>query len=248
MIPQPVNIQTLPASAQNVVAGFVQKLLESLGENAVSILVYGSAAGVNYNPGISNINLAVIVRQIDFSVLKQCQAVFKKGQEKRIATPLLLTKDYIQGSLDVFPLEYCEIKANHIVIFGEDFFKDLDIPLKDLRLLCEQQIKGKLLNLRQAYLGLGEHREHYKELLIALLGDLLPVFRQLIVFKGQKPLGANEEMIPQMAGLYAVDGQPFLEVYQRKHKKISIPPGRLEELVHQFIVQLEGLSRQIDLI
>src|SRR5437667_194921 len=76
----------------------------------------------------------------------------KWGRKHRISTPLFMTKEYVLHSTDVFPIEFTEIKERHRIIFGEDIFKDLDIPFKDMRLLCEQQIKGKLLHLRQAYL------------------------------------------------------------------------------------------------
>ena len=38
---------------------------------------------------------------------------------------------------------------------GRDILKDLKIDLKNLRFQCEQELKGKLLNLRQAYLEAG---------------------------------------------------------------------------------------------
>ena len=64
---------------------------------------------------------------------------------------MFLTRDYVLNSLDVFPIEFSEIKDQYKVIFGDDIFKDVEIPSKDVRLLCEQQVKGKLLHLRQAY-------------------------------------------------------------------------------------------------
>ncbi len=71
MIPSALkNINEFPLPLQPVIEEFASKLLENLNDNVHSILVYGSAAGVNYNPGISNINIAVIVKNLEFSVLK----------------------------------------------------------------------------------------------------------------------------------------------------------------------------------
>ncbi len=75
----------------------------------------------------------------------------------------------------------------------------MDIPLKDVRLLCEQQVKGKLLHLRQAYLDIGSTPSVLKKLLLSALSDLFPVFRQLIILKGQKPSEQKEEMLGQLA-------------------------------------------------
>ena len=134
------NINEFPASIQPVITEFANKFLENLNDNVHAILVYGSAAGVNYLPGVSNINIAVIVKTLDFSVLNQSLGLIKWGHKHKIATPLFLTKEYILNALDVFPVEFSEIKEQHKLIFGEDVFKDLEIPLKDVCLLCEQQV------------------------------------------------------------------------------------------------------------
>jgi hypothetical protein len=172
--------------------------------------------------------------------------VVKWGQKHKIAAPLFLTKDYILGSLDVFPVEFNEIKEQHKVVFGEDFFKGLEVPVRDLRLLCEQQVKGKLLHLRQAYLGIGPNPSVLKNLLLSVLNDLVPVFRQLIILKGQEPREQKEEMLGQLAGIFSLDPEPFLAVYHDKNKKRLISAHQVEAYFQNFLIQLESLARLMD--
>jgi len=240
------NISEFPQPVQPVISEFASKLIENLNDNVHSILVYGSAAGGNYNPGISNINIAVIVKNLDFSVLNQSIAMVKSGRKHKISTPLFLTKEYILNSLDVFPIEFSEIKQQHKVIFGEDVFKDLDIPLKDVRLLCEQQVKGKLLHLRQAYLDIGSKPPVLKDLLSSVLSDLVPIFRQLIILKGQQPIEQKEQMLGQLARIFSLDLQPFLAIYHDKSKKSVIASHQVEAHYQNFLNQLENLSRHMD--
>lgn len=240
------NISEFPSTIQPVITEFANKLFKDLDGNIHSILVYGSAAGVNYINGVSNINIAIIVKDLEFALLKQSLGTIKWGHQHKIATPLFLTKEYVLSALDVFPVEFSEIKEQHRVIFGEDFFKDLEIPLKDVRLLCEQQIKGKLLHLRQAYLGFGPNPSVLKNFLSNLLSDLTPVFRQLIILKGQKPVQSKEEMFGQLAGIFSLDQEPFLAVYNDKNKKIKISDHQVEAHLQNFISQLENLSRHLD--
>jgi len=247
------NINELPPSIQTAISGFANKLLENLDDNLISVLVYGSAAGHvtggaagQYDHGVSNINIAVIVRNLDFAVLKQNLDLIKWGRKYKIATPLFLTKGHILNSLDVFPIEFSEIKEQHKVIWGEDFFKDLEIPRKDIRLLCEQQIKGKVIRLGQSYLDVAPHVSVIKNILISALNDLMPVFRQLIILKGQKPDGQKEEMLAQLAQLFSLDAGPLTAVYLDKKKKKVIPPGQVEAHLQNFISQLENLSRHLD--
>lgn len=240
------NITEFPQTIRPLISEFANKIVDKFDDNVRTVLIYGSAAGVNYNPGVSNINIAVIFKTIDLSVLDQSVALVKWGHKHKIATPLFLTKDYILNALDVFPVEFNEIKEQHKVIFGEEIFKDLDIPLKDIRLLCEQQLKGKLLHLRQAYLDIGSNPAVLKNLLIRALSDLVPVFRQLIRLKGQKPNEPKEEMLKRLAGIFSLDAQPFLAVYHDKSKKVLISSRQVEAHFQNFLAQLESLSRHMD--
>lgn len=247
MIPPSLkNISEFPPSIQPVITEFANKLSKYLDDSVHSIVVYGSAAGVNYNHGVSNINIAVIVKNLDFSVLNQSLGLVQWGHKHKIATPLFLTKEYILNSLDVFPVEFTEIKEQHKVIFGEDIFKDLDVPLKDVRLLCEQQVKGKLLHLRQAYLDIGPKPSVLKNLLLSALSDLIPIFRQLIILKGQKPAEQKEEMLEQLAKIFSLDPGPFLAVTHDKNRKILISSNQVEAHLQNFLSQLENLSRHLD--
>lgn len=223
------NITELPLSVQARVSQFALKLLENLGGNIKTILIYGSAAGVNYKPGVSNINIAVIVEKLDFAVLQQAFSLVQKFRRHRIAPPLFLTKEYVLNSLDVFPIEFSEIKAGHKIIFGEDFFAGLDIPLKDVKLLCEQQIKGKLLHLRQAYLDIGANNRVLKHFVSRTLNDLIPVFRQLIILKGQVPCEKKEDMLGQLAKIFVLDQQALAD-----------------NNFQNFLDQLEILARHMD--
>ena len=243
---QLININELPTSIQAPVSQFALKLLENLGDNVKTILVYGSGTGVNYNPGVSNVNIAVIVQKLDFTVLKQALALVKGARKHKIAPPLLLTKEYVLNSLDVFPIEFSEIKEQHKIIFGEDFFAGLNIPLTDIRLLCEQQIKGKLLHLCQAYLDIGSNPAALKNFVSRAFSDLVPVFRRLISLKGQVPCANKEDMLRQLAKIFSLEEQSLLAIYHDKNKKILISSRQVETHFQDFFAQLEILSRHMD--
>jgi predicted nucleotidyltransferase len=240
------SIDELPLSVRPRVTEFANKLLENFRDNVTAMLVYGSAAGVNYVEGASNINLAVIVKELDLHVLDQALDFVKRGRKLKIAPPLFLTKEYILNSLDVFPIEFSEIKQRHKLIFGEDVFSSLDIPRKDVKLLCEQQIKGKLLHLRQAYLECGGNPFVLKKALTAVFVDLVPVFRQIILLKGGEPVEHKEGMLRQLAAIFSLDIGPLLAVYHDKNKKLPISSHQVEAHLQNFLNQLDTLSRHLD--
>jgi len=240
------NIEELPTSIQEPVSRLAIKLLEILSDNIKAIFVYGSSAGANFNPGVSDINVGVIVERLDLTVMKKVLVLVKAGRRQKIAAPLLLTKEYVLGSLDVFPIEFSEIKQQHKIIFGEDFFAHLNIPLNDVRLLCEQQVKGKLLHLRQAYLEIGTDPKSLKNFIFRAFTDLVPVFRQLVILKGQEPFPLKEDLLRQLADIFALDERAFMAVLQDKHRKVFISAKLVETHLQNFLDQLEVLSRHMD--
>ena len=102
------------------------------------------------------------------------------------------------------------------------------------------------MRLRQAYLDIGSNPSVLKKLLLNALSDLIPVFRQLIILKGQKPVEKKEEMFGQLAGIFSLDLQPFLAVLQDKAKKNLISSNQVEAHLQNFLNQLENLSRHMD--
>ena len=156
-------------------------------DNVISIAIYGSASGGDYLPKFSDINSLVIFRQFEFSQLKKSLGVIARGISKKITAPLVLTREDIRSSVDIFPIEFWDMKENHVLIYGEDVLTSLDIPQKYLRLFCEQQIKGKLIRIRQAYLEAGRTYKGKESLLKDSLTTLMPIFRVLIRLKGRVP-------------------------------------------------------------
>ena len=66
--------------------------------------------------------------------------------------PLFMTKRNMDMSLDSFPIEWLEIQERHLLLEGEDVVGTLEVPQTYLRLQCEHELRGKLIQLRQAYL------------------------------------------------------------------------------------------------
>ena len=240
------NISELPLPVQPLVSDFSQKLLADLNGNIKSILVYGSAAGADYDHGTSNVNVAVIVKDLDLGNLSPCLKTIKWGHKNRMATPLILSEAYVSNAFDVFPIEFSDIKRRHKVIFGEDFFSGIDIPLKDVRLLCEQQVKGKLLHLRQAYLETGANPVVLKNLLSSALRDLIPVFGQLLVLKGLPPEENKEKLFEAVSRTFSLDADAFVAVLNDKTRRVLIAPRQVEAYLQSFLSQLEKLSRHLD--
>lgn len=241
-----INIDKLPLDVQGKVNEYCRKLLDIHGANVTCIAVYGSAAGINFVPGVSDINIAVVFRALDFEVFKKSVPLSVMGRKHKITAPLFLTADYIKNSLDVFPIEFGEIKDNHLVICGEDVFSALTIEAKHIRLLCEEQIKGKLLRIRQAYLEHGNDPKVLKALLGDSLHALMPIFRQLVRLRGEEPSVDKVQILDQLAKLFALDTSSLLSIHQEKSRIVPMSLDQTEIHLRNYLQQLEILAHHVD--
>jgi hypothetical protein len=89
---------------------------------------------------------------------------------------LLLTPAEFRRTLDVFPLEYGEIIAKHVIIAGADPFAGADVADADRRRACEQQAKSHLIHLREGFLENGRDPRNVEW----LIARSVPAFRRLL--------------------------------------------------------------------
>ena len=125
----------------------------------------------------AEIRSIALVQSLDFEDLAAC-VPFSAGWAKRgLAVPLLLEREEFRRTLDVFPLEYGEIIATHVVVRGEDPFVGLTVPDADRRRACELQAKSHLIHLREGFLETGGDPRRVSR----LIGASAEGFRHLLL-------------------------------------------------------------------
>ncbi len=240
------NQEKLRPEVKDVLLAHAGQLGEALGENLLSIVVYGSAMGKNFIPGKSNINILLVLKEIDVGVLKNCLKLVAGGQKKNIVAPLMFTPRHIESSLDVFPIEFAEISDNHLTIYGEELLDNLKIEKKHLRLQCEREIKGKLIRLRQGYLESALKGNSLKILLEDSLRAILPIMRAALRLRDGTPPIEHTEIIAALSREFPLDKGIFLQVLSLKAQKKSPPQAELEALLANYLLQLQKLAQLVD--
>lgn len=135
------------------------------------------AYGLEHRSPDEPVHTLALVQRVTFEDLAACAPSVESWQQAGLAVPLLISREEFERTLDVFPLEYDAILADHIVIDGTDPFAGIRVASADLRRACEEQAKSHLIHLREAFLeGSREPRA---------IGNLIaasaPVFRTLLV-------------------------------------------------------------------
>ena len=243
-----LNLEKIPEVVQDDVRAFMNDLLAIHGEEIVSIVIYGSAAGGQYVPRRSDVNSAVIFGDIDFSVLKKSLSVISSAGRKKIRAPLFLTQEYILSSLDVFPIEFLDMQQQHVLIYGEDVLSSLDVPRQYVRLFCEQEIKGKLIRIRQAYLEVGLKPKAVDALLKDSLNSLIPIFRNLLRLRNKSVTFDKTAVLEHACGEFQLNSKIFTAIYRHVAGGEKIPGAEMDLRFGEYLAELKKLSRGIEKI
>ncbi len=240
------QLDSLNPQAAQLVEPFADELLQIEPANIIAVIVYGSATGVNFIKGRSNINLLIVLRQLGFIHLKGYQKLIYKAKKKKIVAPLFLTKEHILSSLDVFPIEFWEMKDNYVIIYGEDVFSDIYIDPADLRMQCERELKSRLIHIRQGYLEAAEKSGWLKLLLEESLSSVLPIMRNIIRLYGKRPPVKKEDIIERIKVEFNLSDSPFLDILKLKEK--NKPPSKeiLEAILNDYLQQIQQLAKVVD--
>jgi predicted nucleotidyltransferase len=224
------------------------ELVRNFGDNLESLVLYGSAATADFHPQLSDINLALVLKRIDLYTLDIVKQFLRKTGGRQIKTPLLLTREYIRTSVDVFPIEFLEIKEKHRLLWGEDVFGSLEIDLKNLRHECEHELKGRLMRLRQSFIEVRESSKAIRQLLLAAHQANYPAFRTALRLRKITPPVIKEEVTAALAVNFSLDAELFHALQRLRTHEIKLGVAGLRALVEKYLIEVEKLAAFIDRI
>ncbi|HXQ23581.1 MAG TPA: hypothetical protein VN812_18020 [Candidatus Acidoferrales bacterium] len=170
----------LDAKTEKAIAQIAEQVRLVFGTDLVSLVLYGSAAGVDFVPGRSDLNVAIVLERLTFPHLKALHQHLPKWHKLGMATPLLLDRHFIERGRDAFPMEFHDVRAQHRVLFGEEVFATMAIDSRHLRYQAEHEARGKLLRLRTLYAEIGADRKRLEALMLSSVKTFLIIMRNLI--------------------------------------------------------------------
>ncbi|MBN2328300.1 MAG: hypothetical protein JXR73_14225 [Candidatus Omnitrophica bacterium] len=241
------NLEAVPESVRSTIKDYFSKFINIFPDKIDSIYLYGSVITEDFRPEQSDVNSMVLFDSFESKEIGALRSVVRGGLKKRIIAPLCLSVETFRRSADVFPLEFIEIKDKHLCLYGDcDHVNELDIPREHLRAKIEEQIKGKLIRLRQVYM---EHQGLDRELadvLVEAQRQLFPVFRNLLRFLGMdSPPVSKDEILSKLESRTQFALLPCRQVWEHMTGRASIK-SRTLAVYNDYIDVLLKLAQVID--
>lgn len=218
----------------------------AFGDDLITIILYGSAAGRHYRPGKSDINFMVVLTETGIHNLDRAFPLIKKWRKRKVAVPLFLTERYVETSLDVFSIEYLNFQRSHVMVYGKNILEGLDFDRDMIRLQCEREIKGKLLILRETFLETAGEARQLKNVAAQSLGAFLAIFEALLYLKDLPLPDEPREIIRAATGAYDLDASLFQALLDIKEEKRKVSDGEMLRLFGDYLRAAENLSTIVD--
>jgi hypothetical protein len=146
-----------PGSLATVLAQLLSDLQQVFGPRLRALVAHGPRIRARHVDPKSPppVHSLAIVESISYQGLAGCGQHAPGWRAMGATIPLLLRPGEFQRSLDTFPVEYGDIIAHHVLVFGEDPFAGLAVAPEDLRRACEAWSKSHLIHLREGFIETG---------------------------------------------------------------------------------------------
>jgi predicted nucleotidyltransferase len=209
----------------------------------VSVVLYGSAARGEYRPGVSDLNVLVLLREVTPAALRAAGELAREWVAEGNAPPLMLSAEEWRRSTDVWAIEVADIQDAHLTLVGADPFEGVVIRPEDLRLQCERELKGKQIQLRERYLLFAGQPEELGGLLVRSFSTFLVLFRTVLRLEGGPAERDAEAVVRQVAQRVGFDPAPLLEIHRARSGGRPLRPLADSPVVAGY---LDAVSRVVD--
>lgn len=236
----------LNTQAEKTLAQFTEKVQQLLGEDLIAVVLYGSAAGDNFVPGVSDLNVVVIVTELRFTVLQKLQPHIGTWHKLGFAVPLLIDREFLHRGRDVFPMELYDIIEQHRLLWGEDVFRGLEVDPHHLRFQAEYEARSKLLRLRALYLEYAGDQARFQTLMLDSLKTFLILIRNLLRMHGEEGLPTYAEVLAHFEQRFHLAFPRMRDLIAIREEKRAWPSGDATSFFGDYLAEVQQLIGVVD--
>lgn len=223
----------------------VQRLQTACGENLVSVVLYGSAAREDFHEQYSDVNLLLVLNDLGPSALQAITPVITWWtHEERLHPPMIMTRQELQESADVFAIELLDIKMVHRTLAGEDVVMSIDVPMNLHRVEVEHELRTTLLRLRQHLLLAPDKTDELRAVLAKSISSVTTLFRHALIALGEDTPHSKQKVLEQAGEVFGFNAQPLRSILELRNDPNQ--PRSVLELYHAYLAAIGQVAHELD--
>jgi len=232
--------------AEKQINEFISRLRAASGENLESVILYGSATDGEFHPDFSNVNLLCVLRETSFAALVAIAPAVEWWTKQKHHEPLILTREELESSTDVFSIELLDMQHRHRILFGADVLSGLKIPMHLHRAQLEYELREKLILLRERLLLAANNKKQLWELMLHSLSAFTTLFRHGLIALGATPPKAKRETIKELASRISFDDSAFLQLLDIREHKAETKQFDVAVVFARYLAAVQQVTAAVD--
>jgi hypothetical protein len=198
------------------------QLREAAGGNLLGVALYGGLVKGRYTPGISDVNVLVVVADAGLPALLALAPVLTAARRNASVVPFVTTPGDLRDTATLFPVKILDIRTSHRTLWGDPHLAGITVDAGALRLRVLQEIKNLELRLRLRVIERGANPDVLWRGLVSSLpktavtletvlrarGIAVPADRPSLLRRAAAELGVPAERIDRLADLRRIDRRP----------------------------------------
>lgn len=217
------------------------------GTDLHAVVLYGSAAGRDYSKKFSDFNVFCVLTEVTPAMLSKANRVVRRWTKKGNPPPHFFYPSYFEQSLDVFPLEFLDMKDRHEVLVGKNPLEGMAVDYKNLRHQCESELRGKLIHLRSFFAANCDRPRQLAEIMVESFPTVVAAMRGVLRLLGEKPPSDSKAVVEMMGTRVDMNPQIFFDIIDIRSGSSFLPRGD-DALTHfeRYLTELGTLTSFVD--
>jgi predicted nucleotidyltransferase len=199
----------------------------ALGADLHSLILYGSHARGNAVPGMSDLNLLIVLSRSTPEVHATLRgSLAGLGPVE----PLVFSERDLPHTFAAFAAKFVSIKRNYRLLTGVDILQGFEPGPEQMRFLVAQGLRNLKLRLTRAYLLLSGDRPRYTRFVLRSLSALIVDVSEAARLAGTTLPAEFEARIPALTAALGTDCAALGELLALKRRPRQLTAAAIETL------------------
>ena len=234
---------TVSDAVRKELSSFCDRVKDVLGEDLVSIILYGPIAkGVSSS---AHVSVMLVVGDVSANGLSRIsQFVRRKTKEYRMSV-MVVTEIEIERSTDVFPIKFLDMQNFHVVLHGKSVFDEVLVGGDNLRLRCEQQARNTLLRLRSQFVYRSDDADRLRTVLSSATTAFLTTLNAFFFLVNGSFRASEAEIATVAKDMLKLDSDVLLEVVEIKNSGTRVDADKVRGMLE---LLMAAVGRGVDIM
>lgn len=231
---------------RTIAAKLTAQLHTTFADDLRSVVVFGSLPRGEAVPGVSDLNILVLLESTAPAALVRAAPVLQQWIRQGNTAPYVYSWEEWGGMHDTFAIEITDMSDAREVLWGEDPVNGDAVTYAGLRSQTEREIRDMLLHLRLRLMVAATDAADIGALLMSALPSLTAYLRAALRLDGQAPGLATRPVVERAAALVGADPEPVLAALHARRTTHRLEVGLGDAFTERYMAFARALLRHLD--